>query len=143
LAENDLTLERFNALMRDEILIGRTRVFIDREVIACLPDHLRAMGQYASLAALARNKQQVLEAQGLDNPGLQDIGLTEDELLRWYYGRLRRAVPRDLTNAAYEAGFESTDALRFALIREFCFLRATQPDTLWSDSVGGDPVGDA
>jgi hypothetical protein len=90
---------------------------------AHLPDHLRSTGDYPRVCERAREKQRALESQGLQNPGLKDIGLTEHDLLRWYFQeRLGRPVETDIDQFARSAGFVDRHAFRRAVVREFCYL---------------------
>lgn len=128
LAANDLPAHRFAELMKTETLCASSRIAMDREVIAGLLDHLRTTGQYANLAARAREKKRMLATHGFDYASLDDLGLTEDELLRWHYARIGEPMPEDATRAAHEAGFDGLDAFRLALIRERCFVQLTEPE---------------
>jgi hypothetical protein len=128
LAANDLPAHRFAEMMKAETLRASARIAIDREVIARVADHLRTIGQYADLAARAREKKRRLAAQGFDNASLDDLGLTEDALLQWHQARTGETMPDDATRAAHESGFDGLDAFRLALIRERSFVQVTEPE---------------
>ena len=84
-----------------------------------LVSHLRATGQYGSVVERAERKAQHLHAMGLASPSLLDVGVSEEELWRWYFGvRLGRELPSDLDAFARAAGFEGVEALRHAALRE-------------------------
>jgi hypothetical protein len=92
------------------------------EVAAHVPDHLRVSGHYARLAKRARDKQRVLESEGLQFPSLLDAGLTEDELLRWYFEeRLARQVAADLSRYCHLAGFADENSFWSAVLREYYY----------------------
>jgi hypothetical protein len=63
---------------------------------------------------LARDKQRVLEAHGMPNPGLHEAGETRASLLRWYRERNGDHMP---------GGFPDEAALVRALARERCAQR--------------------
>lgn len=127
LAANDLPAHRFAELMKVETLCASARIAMDREVIARVPDHLRTTGEYADLAARARLKKATLVAHGFDNHSLADLGVTENELLRWHQTRMGEPMPEDATRGAHESGFDGLDAFRLALIRELSFVQLTEP----------------
>ncbi len=69
-----------------------------------------------------REDPHTLECHGPRNLSLQETGLTEEELLRWYFeSRPGRPVPADLTQYSRLAGFENRDAFCRAVVREFCY----------------------
>src|SRR5205823_2186735 len=87
-----------------------------------LLDHLRITGQYAALARRAGEKQRVLAAQGLEAPRLSDVGMTQEELWRWYFDeRLRHLIPADLAAYARACDFADEAALEQAVLCELCF----------------------
>ena len=120
--EQHLDREQFTRLMEDEARLRLVEGLADREVASLLPDHLRAIGEYGRLLARARDKQRALESSGLSNPDLADAGLTEDQLLLWYFEtRLGRPVVPDVGGYARSVGFEDEDAFRRAILREFLY----------------------
>jgi hypothetical protein len=122
LAERHLDAGRLSRLMEDEARLRWVEALADREVASHLPDHLRATGDYGRLMARARDKQRVLESSGLHNPELADSGLTEEQLLRWYFeSRLGRPVPPDVGPFARGVGLEDEAAFRRAVLREFLY----------------------
>lgn len=124
LAEQHLDPGRFRRLLDDEAKLRGLEVLADREVASHLPDYLRATGEYGPLLARARDKQRVLDSCGLHNPGLEDSGVSEDELLRWYFEtRLGRPVAPDITRYARGVGFEDEAAFRRVILREFLYSR--------------------
>jgi hypothetical protein len=117
-----LDRDQFTRLMEDEARLRLVEVLANREVASHLPDLLRATGQYGRLLAGAREKQRVLESSGLQNPDLTDAGLTEDQLLLWYFEtRLGRPVVPDVRGYARSLEFEDEDAFRRAILREFLY----------------------
>jgi hypothetical protein len=123
LDEHHLSLEAFTRLMEDETRRRWVDAMTKAEAVSLIPDHLRATGQYTRWLERARDKDGVLETRGLQNPGLADVGLTEAELLRWYFeDRLGRPVPEDLAQYADSLGFATEDAFRRAVLCEFCYL---------------------
>jgi hypothetical protein len=108
----------------DEARVRRVEVLLEPEVLRCLQDHLRARGVYGALLERLEDKARLLAEVGLERPGLDEAGLTEDALWEWYFTeRLGRPVPADLERFTREVGFASVDALRRAVLREYCYLQ--------------------
>jgi hypothetical protein len=125
LAANQLNLERFRALMADEALVRRLLIYrIGWEVRRRLPDQLRVTGEYGRLAARARHKQHLLAAFEMDNPSLDDAGLTLDELIAWH-DEYTNQLPGQSTQgrvALMRFARDNPAAFSRALLREFCYL---------------------
>lgn len=125
-AEQRLDHGQFIRLMEDEAQLRLLEVLADREVASHLPDHLRVTGEYGRLLVRARDKQRSLESWGLQETGLADSGLTEDQLLRWYFEtRLGRPVVADIACYARSSGFEDEYAFTRAILREFWYSTRT------------------
>jgi hypothetical protein len=74
----------------------------------------------------------ILAFHGLQDPAFADIGLTEQELLQWYFEeRLAKPVVMDLASHATQAGFKDTSAFLRALLREYCYV--AHKDTTHAD----------
>lgn len=122
LEEHHLNHEQFTRLIEEEARLRWIETVTEREVMNGLPDYLRVSGEYTRLLARARDKQRTLESWGLQNPALADAGLTEEELLRWYFEEdLGRPVVTDVASHARSVGFADEDAFRRAVLREFCY----------------------
>jgi hypothetical protein len=114
----------FARLVDDEARVRWIDDVTDLEATARMFDVLRISGDFPRLVERARSKQAVLEAQGLNEPALADLGLDGPELMRWYFeDRLGRPVPSDLKRYWRRLGFESLDAFRRSLLREHAYLR--------------------
>jgi hypothetical protein len=121
-AEQHLDRDQLARFMEEEARLRLIEELTDREVLSHLPDHLRATGAYGRLLARARDKQRALEAAGLHNPALADSGLTEAQLLAWYFEtRLGRPVVADVAGHARSNGFRDEDAFRRAILREYLY----------------------
>jgi hypothetical protein len=121
--ENHLSGDDVMRFMEEEALLRWTQGRTVYDTGARLPDQLRSTGDYPRVVERARDKQRVLESQGLQNPGLEDVGLTEHELFRWYFQeRLGRPHETDVDRFARSAGFVDRNAFRRAVVREFCYL---------------------
>jgi hypothetical protein len=122
--EQGLDLDAFTRLLGDEAQVRRIEVLLDQEVIRNLPDHLRVTGEYAALVARAKDKRDLLASRGLEDPSLEDAGITADDLFRWYFEeRLGTPAPEAVEVWARSAGFSDADELRRAVLREHCYLR--------------------
>lgn len=111
-----------------EVQLRRVEALLEPDIAWHLPDQLRATDEYGPLLERMRRKEQVLAGGGLETPGLAEAGLSsEEELWEWYFHeRLGRPAPADLDAYARSLGFLDEDALRRAVLRERCFLRARQ-----------------
>lgn len=134
LRDNDLSLERCNAIARQEALLAKLLRAPDAD--PHLLDHLRLSGRYAVLSARALDKQQRLRSAGLEAPTVEEVGLTLDELMQWYFGRLGPLYPADPSWHARRFGFDSVEALVQVLLREYCYLRLDEEDTGAATSSG-------
>ena len=114
LREHDLTQERLDSLLREEVMRARVFEKLEVEVVCQLPDHLRLVGDYTRMLARAQQKTRVLEELGLQHSGLREVGLTAEALLEWHFTRLRRPVPDDIFGYARAHGFgaRNTEAER-------------------------------
>ncbi len=123
LDDNQLSHPNFIRMMEDEMRLRRVEALAETEVRAHLLDYLRRTGGYARLAARARDKEQVLKQAGLQTPTLAEAGITEEELLRWYFvERLGRPLPPELATHAQQLGFRDEAELQRALLREYCYV---------------------
>ena len=113
---NYISWERFISLMEDEARLRWVQELARSEVMGLLPDHLRMTGEYPPLVEQAQRKKRTLESDGIPNPGLATHGLSEHELMRWYFeDRLGRPVEPDLLSYARTTGFPDEDAFRRGL----------------------------
>jgi len=95
------------------------------EVLAepLIADQLRRRGGFAALRERAADKRRRLAARGLEAPTLAELGLTEDELWRWYFEeRLSRSIPGDLAGYARAQGLPDARALLRMVLRERAYL---------------------
>lgn len=125
LAENHLDLHAFDRLIADEALLSALQSamapLIDRYII----DHLRSTGDYARLAARARDKQKALASTDMGEPEPGDH--MAFRLVAWYFERrLGREIPDDIGDYAGRLGFADTAAFHRALFREYLYLSADE-----------------
>lgn len=124
LAANQLNEAQFRALVREDALLRQLVTYrIGWDVRRRLSDELRMMGEYARVAGRASHKQKVLESHGLQNPSLEEIGLTLDALLNWYTEYSQQS-PRDCAQgrmAVARYARENRAGFTRALLREFCY----------------------
>ncbi len=92
-----------------------------------LVNHLRSTKEYGPLLERAQAKAGQLSRAGLAAPSLADLGVTEEQLWRWYFSeRLAEEPPADLDVFARAAGFASTEELRRAALRELAHYRSVR-----------------
>lgn len=122
LQQNQLSEEELSRFLEEEARLQWVEATFSAEVEQHLPDHLRASGEYARLAARAADKQNKLNARGLQNPSLADAGISDDELLRWYFERcLGLPVTPRVSAYCRQLGFKDVATFRRALLREYCY----------------------
>jgi hypothetical protein len=121
-AEQRLDEDALRRLLHDEAHVRWLEVVMRQQVTRHLPEHLRSTGEYGRLLERASAKQRVLGEHGMESPRLSETGMTEEQLWRWYFEEnLGHPVPDDLKAYALATGFEHLDALRRAVLREWCF----------------------
>ncbi|XXX81858.1 TfuA-like protein [Sorangium sp. So ce134] len=119
LAEQALDVEGLTLLVQREARLRWAQAVFGIEVERLLVDQLRMTGRYAELAARALRKQEVLSAAGVEAPSLEDLGLTRQALLDWYFGEVAgRPVPAYLDGYAASLGLDDQDELLLVLARE-------------------------
>lgn len=127
LTERAIDAGEAERLIRDEARLRQIDLLIEREVASHLMDHLRLSGEYPRLAARVRAKRRALQTAGWDNSGLSDIGLTEAELLTWYFvHHLGKSIPQDIAEHAERLGFRDRASFLRALVSEYCYRKRTE-----------------
>ncbi|MFP2909831.1 hypothetical protein ACLESD_33265, partial [Pyxidicoccus sp. 3LFB2] len=112
-------------LLRDESHVRWVETLFEPDVLRHLADHLRLTGEYGELLERARDKERVLTEAGIGVPRLEDAGITEDMLWRWYFEeRQGRLLPSSLDRAAQADGFADVASMRRAALRELCYVLA-------------------
>jgi hypothetical protein len=123
-SQQHLDRAAFAALMQGEAKLRSIRRLYDGEVMAQLEDELRLTGLYGGLVARAQDKQRYLHASGNGGARLEDTGLNEEALFRWYFEAcLRRAAPTNLDIAVVNAGFADRDLMLRVLLAEYLYRR--------------------
>jgi hypothetical protein len=121
LADNHLDLPDFDRLIADEARMRELQSLSASLVELYVVDHLRATGDYARLAARAREKHEALAAHDSFQP--QPSGLMVLRLLTWYFEQqLNREMPDDIDAYTRDLGFADTAAFHRALQREYLYL---------------------
>jgi hypothetical protein len=119
---NGLNRHEFDTLMMDEARARWIHQRFQSAAVSRLAGELRLSGDYPRLVARALAKDDLLESLGLKNPCLRSAGLTENQLLNWYFEELlHQPVPDDVGSYARELGFASPDAFRRALLKEYLY----------------------
>ena len=122
LQHNHLNHEEFRAFIEDQARLEWAQKVTEMDAVSLIADHLRSTGQYARLAKRASDKQRALELAGIRYPSLADSGLTENELLSWYFEKqLGRPVPSDLARYCQAAGFMDENSFLGVILREYCY----------------------
>ena len=122
--ENGLDHNDFEALRVDEARVRTVHERVRLMSSSRMPDQLRLSGDYPRLLKRAAQKQRLLESFGFKNLSLEKAGVTEEELLRWYFDQiLGRPAPADITSYGERLGFAHPHAFRRALLREYVYRR--------------------
>jgi len=121
LEDNHLTRAQFEELMRGEAILDRERS--RRAVSWQMLLHLRLTGEYRALYDRARDKQSRLEAVGRWDARLENVGLTEEALFRWYFQGLHSPLETNLPQYASRLGYEDVNDFARAVLREYCYAR--------------------
>jgi hypothetical protein len=122
--DNGLDRHDFDALMTDEARIRWVHQRAQFVSVSCLPEQLRLSGDYPRLLARVVAKSRLVEPFDSKDSCLDNVHLTEDELLRWYFEELLgRPVPLDPSKYSRDVGFASADAFRRALLKEYLYRR--------------------
>ncbi len=124
LSDSGFDAPAFDRLIADEVRVAA----LEKELGAALGEHivaeLRRRGEYAELAARARDKQAALAAAGEADADLEDSGRTPAELLAWYYGQqLGQELPERPEALLREWGLAEMEDLYRAILREFLYSR--------------------
>lgn len=103
----------------------RARLVFDAAARQHLLTELQASGRWSALRERARTKRHVLDRRGLSAPTLADVGLSEEQLWRWFFEDLHRnTVPSDLHCYAEERGIDLAQ-LRRAALSEYCMVKSS------------------
>jgi len=104
----------------------RYREDLDRHVA----DAARATGDYAALVERAHRKQEVLSQRGLENATRAEAGISERDLLVWYFEqRLGGSIPADVDAYVIDTGLPDRRALEREALRELLYTRQLSDGT--------------
>lgn len=125
LTHNHLDLPELDRLIAEEARLKALQSAMAPLIGRYIIDHLRATGEYARLAARARDKRDALSATGMDEA--EPDGFGAFRLTSWYFEqRLRRDIPDDVGQYAAGLGFRDTTAFHRALLREYLYVAADE-----------------
>jgi hypothetical protein len=128
LRARDFSREDFMRLMGDEARRRRLDAAHAAAIDDALADELTLTDAHLALQSRADEKHAVLGARGIEQPTLEDAGLSEAELIAWLLAECgREPGDADPAEIARQFGFVDKDDLVRAALREYCF-RA------WKDS---------
>jgi hypothetical protein len=129
LLDNNLDQGRLRHLVEDEARVSAVRANAEMLVMGVFLDHLRVTGDYPRIVERAVHKRRTLEAQGLLNTSPDDLGVSFEQVVEWYFTEAhRREVPADLSEYAKSSGFRSLPAFKRALLREWAFNHLVQAE---------------
>jgi hypothetical protein len=128
LRARDLSHDQFMRLMGDECRRRRLDAAHAAAIDDALADELALADAHAHLRSRADEKHAVLGARGVEQPTLEDAGLSEAEMIAWFLAECgREPSDADAEQLARTLGFIDKDDLLRAALREYCY-RA------WKDS---------
>lgn len=131
LDRNDMGSADFLRLCRDETLLDWAALASSSMLSGYLRDHVRVTGEYVELAARAADKASVLGEVGTDRQSLQELGITEEDLMCWFV-REHLRLDANLSLDAYTelVGYATTtDSVR-ALVREYRYAKESGHEPL-------------
>jgi hypothetical protein len=124
LSDNLLDEADFRNLIEEESRFRWVKLMTEKEVLVCLPDVLRLRGTLPGLLNRIGQKTHVLQNLGLDNPSLDETGLTQEQLLEWFYlDKLGLGNVPKVDRHARSLGFESQHSFLLAITREYLYLK--------------------
>jgi hypothetical protein len=130
LAYQSLSREDFTRLIRQQTqqrrLAGLMESLDPARVDWRIIHHLERLGTYSRYGQRARDKQAVLTANGFFKPSVADVKLTPAELVAWYFERLGRPLPDDITGYAKRLQFPTVDAFYNVLAGEYLYVHLSQ-----------------
>jgi len=128
LRARDLSRDQFMRLMGDEACRQRLDVAHAAAIEDALVDELALADAHVRLQSRADEKHAVLGARGVEQPTLEDAGLSEAESIAWFLAQCgQEPSAADAGQLARTLGFIDKDDLLRAALREYCY-RA------WKDS---------
>ncbi|MGH9629122.1 MAG: TfuA-like protein [Bryobacteraceae bacterium] len=127
LDSNNLSPEGFRGLIRDECLIELVRDRLWRTSVKQLPGYLRITGRYCALARRSADKQTVLKTAGLEEPTVEDTGVSLPALVAWYLDR--GPVDQQTYSDLLRFAERDPDNFRRVALREYVYSRSGQTAT--------------
>ncbi len=128
LRARDLSRDQFMRLMGDEARRLRLDTAHAAAIDDALADELALADAHARLQSRADEKHAVLGTRGVEQPTLEDAGLSEAEMIAWFLAECgQEPSDADAEQLARTLGFADKDDLLRAALREYCY-RA------WKDS---------
>ncbi|MDJ0945099.1 MAG: YcaO-like family protein [Kiloniellales bacterium] len=135
--ENDLSPSAFDRLMAEEGKRKGLSLSSWPGLEAEMLNQLRLTGRYAALAQRAREKRDLVQQLGYEDPRPEDVfsgSLLDDSvidrekrvpaLLRWYFGtRVEGPVPEDLSGFVEGLGLGSLDEFYRLITRDYLYWR--------------------
>ena len=122
LADNELTMGGYNALLRQEFALHQAGIGAAGAVDVYLRGQLRADGLYRPLVDRIRRKRVVLQDLGLDDNAPRADEQDDQALVGWYFAARGVAAPADVSRYWRELDFpDEADFLR-AVRREHRFV---------------------
>jgi hypothetical protein len=77
--------------------------------------------EYYKWAQYHEHKQAYLRSRGLDNPSPQDVGLTPEDLVEWYFRGQNMPMPNDIQAYLESLGFRDVPTFLQAVIRDYAY----------------------
>lgn len=125
LIDNDLDPRHFTDLLEQLFHTNRMQKLVSADIDRDLRDQLILQGTYPEFMNRARQKHALLNDIGLENPGLDDSDIDEEQLWLWFVEERDggKDVPKNLSQYAQQLGFFSKEQMRRVLIREYCYQK--------------------
>lgn len=126
---NNLSLEQFSALVREEHALATIETELDGDLDVHMCNQLRVDGRYRDLTTRAHRKRSLLASHGLDDPSAALVGTSDEQLVRDFFRDRGIATPSDLDSYCRSLGYGDQVMFMRVLRREFWYREAcrTQP----------------
>jgi len=121
--DNNMDDEDFIQLMEEE---GKLRLMdsFKPELLKHLPNYLRVIGKYEKILKKIIDKQHMLESNFMTRDDLLNIGITDDDLIKWYFEKyLKIPFVENIEKYIKNIGFENKYEFLRALKREYYYLQ--------------------
>ena len=121
LALNDLDRGRLDALIRTKAVAEHYFRTLSRVMEPEFINTIILNNEYYQWVQRYEDKRDHLQTRGYDNPGLNDIGLAQNDLLEWFFRGQGLPVPADLRGYVDSLGFRDYPSFLQAILKDYIY----------------------